>query len=141
MNRAFLYTALSLGFIIVVLAAYIYYVINKPVSDIAGVGADFRISSAELVEEYCANEKAANEKYLNKVVEIRGTVAEVNREKFGDCSVLIMEEGDYEGINCSFGSPRDIKHLAVGDKVTIKGVCTGKLIDVVLNKCICVKEN
>jgi hypothetical protein len=44
-------------------------------------------------------------------------------------------------VTCSFYSEEagNIKKINPGDEVTVKGKCTGKLMDVVLNKCSLVK--
>jgi hypothetical protein len=47
----------------------------------------------------------------------------------------------FSGINCSMDEEynNDIKDLKQGDTVTVKGICSGLLLDVILTRCVVVK--
>lgn len=97
--------------------------------------ADISIGSAEIINHFYTNEDSANTLYLNKVILVSGVVESVS-EKEQETTVYLKSANDPVGILCSFNKASfDIKPVKVGEIVTIKGVCTGYLMDVVLNKC------
>jgi len=119
-------------------AGYGYYMYNKKPADIRTVAANFEISAAALVADYTKDETAANLKYLDKVIDVKGKVAEVKIDSTTGQATVILDSGDpMAAVTCSFYNDEaaSIKMLAPGTEVVIKGKCTGKLMDVVLNKC------
>ena len=89
-----------------------------------------------LYREFEAGESLANKKWVGKVIEITGTVSSVSDA--GNYISINLRATDDAGINCSVLK----KDLAAedrpqtGTRVTIKGKCTGFLIDVNLVDCI-----
>jgi hypothetical protein len=122
-------------------AGYAYYLFQKPHSSIADKSPQFKLSATTLVSEYSKDEKAANEKYLGKIIEVDGTISEKVKDEKGKYNITLQAE-DLSGVGCEFepGSQEQIKNLHEGDKVRIKGICTGVLMDVVLVDCIYIKE-
>ncbi|MCU0438259.1 MAG: OB-fold putative lipoprotein [Raineya sp.] len=114
----------------------VYYVYNKPHRDVKGETAFVSVDAKQLFEEYSKNEAAANKKYLDKVIIVKGTVKEVilpTDNKGG--ATIVLESGDEMfGVSCGFDA-KDSQNPAVGSTITIKGACTGMTTDVVLNKC------
>lgn len=110
--------------------AAFYYVMNKPhrsVMDEKGV----TVTAESLFQSFQENETAANEKFLNKVLEVGGKVksTETNTDSR---TVIVLETSDpMFGINCTLESEARVKE---GDEVVIKGICTGYLADVVINQ-------
>jgi hypothetical protein len=119
---------------------YGYYLFNKPHQGIADKAPTFKMKAAELVAEYDKDEKAANAKYLGKVVEVRGIISEKVKDAKGTYNVTLQAE-DLAGVGCQFDQTlvNDVKSLKEGQEVYIKGICTGVLMDVVLVDCVCVK--
>lgn len=91
-----------------------FYVFHKPHRDIAGEKAELHLASSSLVQEYSSDEQSANAKYLDKVVEVEGVVAEQSP------GALKLENGVF----CSMlkGGGQEV---AVGAKVKIKGRVVG----------------
>jgi hypothetical protein len=113
-----------------------YYLWNKPqrtVDDEKGIV----ISADSLIATYNANEKAADAKYLNKAIQVRGTVAKVDRNQDGQATVLFESADPMSSVFCTM---RD-KSAKVdsGSVVTLKGFCSGHTTDVLLTDCIVVK--
>lgn len=113
-------------------SAYLMY--NKSHKDLKSSDADSVMTAAELVKLYDADEVIADAKFLDKTIEIQGTIVEIT-----DSGLLI--DGDHEmiGVTCEFENMADISELKVNESVKVRGICTGKLMDVVLSRCILIK--
>jgi hypothetical protein len=112
------------------------YLWFKPVPATKSMKTELSISASELFEAFETDEVASNVLYLNKVMEIKGLVREKNTNNAG-ITVVVLETDDLMfGVNCEFETNGGAEKMEPGDLVTIKGICTGKLLDVVLNRCI-----
>jgi hypothetical protein len=111
------------------------YTFRKAEVTIEARKPDFNLEASKLLQEFEMNETAANSKYLDKIVVVTGTIASVTEDSVG-ISVYLKESEDISGIICSFDKTA-LNRSAVdtGLSVSIKGVCTGYLMDVVMNKC------
>lgn len=116
---------------------YGFYLYKKKPADIRKEPAAYALTAAGLVAEFNKDENIANKKYLDKVLAVKGKVADIKTDSAGQATVF-LDSGDLmASVTCSFYSDEiaAAKTLHQGDEVTIKGKCTGKLMDVVLNKC------
>lgn len=96
--------------------------------------ADVHIDARDLILAYESDENAANELYLDKVLLVTGTVESVSEDDVG-ISVYLKGANDLSGVICGFDKTTNVKSLEKGSVVNIKGICTGYLIDVVMNRC------
>jgi len=113
------------------------YMYNKPHKDIAGSEADVKIEAVMLFDNYTQDEVTANAKYLDKVISVSGTVGSINRENAEEPS-LNLNTNDMMGVvTCQFLPEHayELDNIQEGDKITVKGQCTGMLMDVVLIRC------
>lgn len=123
-----------LGIVLLIIFAGVagYMMWNKPhkeVADISGV----EVSTAELTSAYEADETAANQKYLDKAIQVTGTVTGIEQNQDGYTLVILDED-----VQCTM-KDKNIS-VATGDKLTVKGFCSGSsLFGVVLRDCIIVK--
>lgn len=123
--------------IILALAAgsYGWYQYQKAPPDIrkeSGV----EITAVELLKEFQQNETAANAKYVDKVLVVTGTVTGMQTDSSGQATVFLQTNDLLSAVTCSFYKDDEgVKKLNTGSAARIKGVCTGMLSDVVLNKC------
>lgn len=115
------------------IATYLWF---KPVDSIENLTTDLSIPANDLFIAFESDEAAANEKYLNKVIEVTGVVKEVKTNEMGLPAVILETDDIIFGVMCEFEKTNQERAVEVGDLVTIKGVCTGKLLDVVLNRSI-----
>ncbi len=107
-----------------------YYLYNKPRDSAAAVQTDRHVKAKELYLAFVKEEQAANAFYVNKVLDISGTVASVQQENGSTAILLTAGEDAAGGVNCSL-APGEEKHLPkAGDVVHIKGRCTGFIMDV-----------
>lgn len=111
-----------------------YYMYNKPHAETKDAAADVTISPAELLAIYDQDEAKANEMYLDKIIEVEGTVKEVNLLESGG-SITLDTGNDMSAIICEFESGDALGSVKAGDIVKVKGFCSGKLMDIVLVRC------
>jgi methyl-accepting chemotaxis protein len=122
---------------LVILGAIIIYLWTFRKSDlsVSSKKADVEIRSGELIQSFEKNEKLANEAYLNKIIVLAGTVDNISEDSL-TVTVYLKDKDAVSGIICSFNkSVLDISKISKGSKIKVKGICSGYLLDVVLNKC------
>lgn len=101
--------------------------------------ADFEISAVKLLESYERDEESANATYLDKVIIVTGTVNNIYEDSL-TVTVYLKNENALSGVLCSFDKSVITTTIpSRGNEVKIKGICSGYLLDVVLNKCSFVK--
>lgn len=115
-----------------------YLMYNKPHKNMASAKAAFQMPANQLFEEFEADETAANTKYLDQVVEVRGKVLSVSRDDEGSVNITLDAGGMLGGVICQLDplSEQEDGSLQEGDEILIKGICTGMLMDVVLVRCV-----
>ncbi len=118
-------------------AGYGFYLYKKKPADIRKEVPAYEVSASGLLAEFNSDEPAANKKYIDRVIAVKGKVTDIKTDGTGQATVF-LDSGDLmSAVTCSFYQEEAsaVKILHNGDEVTIKGKCTGKLMDVVLNKC------
>ncbi|HEX3007015.1 MAG TPA: hypothetical protein VHO90_05305 [Bacteroidales bacterium] len=104
-------------------------------SSVGSHKAEISMQASDLVMEFTTNEESANSKYLNKIIELKGIVNAVE-VKDQEVTVYLRKEKDLSGVLCSFDKTAiDPAVIKKGEEITIKGLCSGYLMDVVFNKC------
>lgn len=128
---------LSLLILAVAGGSFGYYLFNKPHQSIADQDPDYKMESALLISNYEKDETAANQQYLGKVIEVIGTVSEKTIDAKGKINVTLAGP-DLAGIGCVFENTKgnQLASISEGQKIKIKGICTGVLMDVVLVDCV-----
>jgi len=96
-----------------------------------------RVTASELYAAYYqGNAIAADAKYKGKTLEVSGTVTAVDKDILG---IPYLELGVMYivGVRCNFRSEDEstLAQLHVGQAVTVRGICTGYLVDVTLEDC------
>ena len=113
------------------------YMYNKPLESMSGQKADISISAADLYQAFDADEQAANTAYLGKVIEVSGAIASISAGDDGSNNVLLNAGDVMGGVVCRLdASSTDI--FQEGQQVSLRGECTGKLLDVELARCVLV---
>jgi len=123
---------------LIVIVFAIVYVFRPAPSSVGKARPKHTITASNLVSEFEANENLANSHYLDKVLEVTGTVNNIAEDQTA-IIVTLKEAGREAGVLCSFDkSNLEIDAVRRGDKIVVRGVCAGYLLDVVLTKCILV---
>ena len=95
------------------------------------------LTAEDLFNQFATNEAAANTSYLNKIIQVNGKV--LTFEKSSTEFVIYLETSDVLGtVSCTLIPGTEIT-ATEGSDVTIKGICTGYLTDVVLTQCVLVQ--
>lgn len=126
--------ALFAGIVLVLGVAVVLYIFNKPHA--SADDPEFFVTANELIAEFEQDETAANKKYLGKAVEVSGTIADV-MEKQNSFVLLLGDSTSVSRVSCTLQGTQDSMAygLRKGDKLTLRGVCSGRLLDVVLTEC------
>jgi hypothetical protein len=126
----------GIGILLICLAGWGIYTIYKPHRNVEGEDAVATLTAIHMYQEFSKNESGANQKWLGKVVEVSGRISSVSDAgKYVSVNLIATADG---GVNCSLlknDLPADEK-FNPGDSVTVKGKCTGFLMDVNLVDCI-----
>lgn len=123
------------GLAIVGAVAVVFY-LNKPNRSVSGEKG-IEVTATQLVKEYQENENTANTKYLDKAIQVTGSIAEVSKNQDGKTTVMLTSEDPMTGVFCTLRE--DAGNLSAGSNVTIKGFCSGMLSDVRLREAVIVK--
>ncbi|PKP36309.1 MAG: hypothetical protein CVT98_08315 [Bacteroidetes bacterium HGW-Bacteroidetes-15] len=111
------------------------FVFKKSDVSVASRAVQVEISVSELVSRFESNEEMANNDFLDKVILVVGKVESVNADSLG-ASVYLKDPDEMAGVLCNFSSGIvDINTISKGETLKVKGLCSGYLMDVVLNKC------
>jgi hypothetical protein len=122
-------------------AGFGFYLFNKPHQSIENTTAAASTFANNLVAEFEANENTANQKYLGKIVEVKGIISDQSTDEHGVVNV-VLQGGDLAGVGCQFEKTVKLTDLSLqkGQQIIVKGICTGMLMDVVLVDCVLVNN-
>ncbi|MCU0462130.1 MAG: OB-fold putative lipoprotein [Bacteroidales bacterium] len=115
------------------------YLYNKQHKDLQKVKPDYVITASELQKEFESDESGSTAKYVNRIIEVSGIIGSVKRGEQNIVSVTLKTESDFSVVICTFPPATDPEKLVTGKNVTIRGECSGFLMDVLLNNCAVVK--
>ncbi len=123
-------------FLFLIIAALVgsYLFMRKP-TDTRYEKPVYELSAVALMKDFTLDEAAATQKYSDKILLITGKISEINLAS----NTIFLDAADpMATITCSFydAESSNIQTLKKGDLIQIKGKCTGKLIDVVVNNCV-----
>ena len=115
------------------------YLYNKQDKNLQKADPDFVITSVDLQMAFEDDEAVALAKYVNKIIEVTGTVESIKAGE-GDITSVVLKTGSgLSSVICTLSSHSDPAELVSGNEVTIRGECSGFLMDVLLNNCTIIK--
>ena len=120
-----------------IVAAWMYF---KPHASVRNKEAAYRLSAKQLAEAFLSNEEKANSRYTGKILEVEGYLQEIT---FHDSTVVLMlgDVSQSNGVSCFLqGGSGDVRSLKAGNQVTVKGICSGFLLDVVVEDCVLLNQ-
>lgn len=132
--KKYIYYAIGVAVIIGALVAY-NMLTPKGEIDITKESAELIINASKLYHEFSDDETSANEGYAGKVLEVKGLLKGVERMDSQKIQLSLDAEADLGSVICNLQvvKAEQIENLEIGTPITIKGVCTGYLFDVVLD--------
>lgn len=117
-----------------------YYLYNLKPADMNRIKPDYILSSDALLKEFEENEAVANKKYINRVVEVTGEISSIISGENNSLNVSLKPAGNISSVICTFASKDDLEGYEPGQKISIRGECSGYLLDVLINRCRVIKE-
>jgi hypothetical protein len=122
---------------IVVLA--LLFFVNRTQNDLSKARPDFVISAEELQKEFEENEEEAVKKYTGKIIEVSGTISSISTGEKNALTVNLKTGSDFSSVLCTFHFLSSFSDFYSGKQITIRGECSGYLMDVLLNNCVVVE--
>ena len=97
-----------------------------------------QISATELLQEYKANQVAADNKYKNKLLEVTGIIDSIGKDILDTPFITLSNQQEYsfDNVQIMF-SKKDSKQLVdlqKGQVVTVQGEVDSKLLNIILKK-------
>lgn len=118
--------AKKMGWILFVLvltgAAVVYFVWNKPHQDVASASS-IQVTAAALYQAFIKDSAAANLQYIDKVVEVSGTVKAISVNQQQQKVVSLQTGTGDAAINCTMEQKDAV--IKEGAAIKIKGICSG----------------
>lgn len=133
---------LALLFVVGIMAGYFVY--QKFLSTSPGMAkqeAVAQVAAVDLYAQFEEDEAAANERYLNQVIEVSGVIAEMEQPADAN-AVITLETNGFGLVKCTLEPGWDNEFLAslsAGDQITLKGECIGLLLDLLINNAIIIQ--
>ncbi|GGG04724.1 hypothetical protein GCM10011344_01350 [Dokdonia pacifica] len=136
------YIKISL-FIIVCIAAVIglYAVFNYEGIDTREAKTEMSITTNELFKNFNNEKEASFEQYIEKALEIKGTLYQITY-KNNKYSLLLRGNQIDQLVLCEMQVDQApiVESLKIGDEVMVKGILKGFLMDAILLNCIVIEE-
>ena len=130
--------AIVVGLVAILGGGAVYYQLHKPAPSAAN-GKAILFRADDLAKEYNKDEKAADAKYLNKVIEVTGMVSEVDNNQDGGIMAILQTTDPSVGIQCTMREKKVV--ITKGQEITIRGFCSGNgITGISLTDCI-IKTN
>ena len=134
MNRKVRYILVIILIVVSVAGIAAYRVLYAPPKTVEEMKS-LSISATDLAKPYAADETKANEKYLNKAIEVTGTITGTEQNQDGGLMVLLATDDPMVAVQCAMRE-KNVK-VENGRNVTITGICSGSgLFGVTLTGCI-----
>lgn len=95
------------------------------------------VTADKLYSDYESNGVAADQKYKDKVLRVTGKINSIDKDILDKVYVTLETSNIIGSIQCYFDSSNEniAAELKKGQKITVKGRCDGKMINVVLKDC------
>ncbi len=142
-SKSFRITASVVLLLIVSGIIYGYLEFTRQHSDISKVKPDFTLNASDLYSEFEGDELSATAKYSGKIIELSGKVAEIEYSSADSTlSITLREVDQFSGVICTFSEIKDAtsSNVNAGEQITVRGECSGMLMDVLLNNCVLINE-
>ncbi len=142
MNKSLRYFLYGLGAIVVLVIIGFALFMNIPKVSAKGQSADFSYSADQLYQEYKFNERNGDKKFIGKVIEVTGTISEISKDNQGALVILLSADDALGGVlgTLEMSEAEKAAHLKLGKTVTLKGICSGMIMEVVLNRCTLIAQ-
>jgi len=121
-----------------VAGAYGIYLWNKPKRTASDEEAAASLTAAELYSSFATDATEANALYLDKVIEVRGTVSDIALNADGIATLTLETDDPMAAVMCTY-APDAANTATIGEQILLHGICSGMQGDlmpsVVLSQC------
>jgi hypothetical protein len=134
--RPYVNIGLLIALIVILSAIFAgIYLFNKGPVDTGSIKPDFAITAVDLQREFSEDEAAASKKYINKIIEVKGNIATVDKTEGNNINISLKTGDEMSSVICTVAVVKGSGNIKPGDEITVRGVCSGFLMDVLLNNC------
>lgn len=137
MNRKKIIILISILAVIITVSYIAISMYNKPHINVAKTAPGVSITSQDLLSDFLTDENQANAAYLDQIVQVTGNITGLDTTD-GNAIVTLSHKNSFGSILCHLPLEESEKMISLkeGQKITVKGICTGYLMDVILVKCV-----
>jgi hypothetical protein len=124
------------------LSFYLYKEYHRKPADLTTIRPAVKVNAGAFLDEYENDEVKANHQYLGKTIQVQGTIAEIIKQQDTLANVMIGDAAAMHKVSCLLDKQHIglINQYKAGQQIIIKGICTGFLMDVELNRCVIVEK-
>ncbi len=115
------------------------YLWNKPHRTAENEKPVAVLTAEDLFRQFSTNEQTATASYLDKTIEVKGTINAISTNDAGDTKVTLATSDLLAEIACILKKGEDSSSLQTGTEVAIKGICIGYDTDVQLQQSVIIK--
>jgi hypothetical protein len=116
------------------------YMFNLKHTDMAKAKPDFVLTATELQKAFENDETNASKKFINKIVEVSGRISLVKPSENNVISISLETGSDLSSVICTLPAVTDPSRFKAGQELTIRGECSGFLMDVLMNNCAAINS-
>lgn len=132
------YVLLILTLVICIGAVVGYKLWNKPFPELSKDA--LKVTASQLFNDFNANENLAQAKYVprkldSKTIEVSGAIKDTGHNSDGERYCILYAGDEMFGVKCIMDKEYQNDIPKPGDKIVIRGFCTGFNMDVILNRC------
>jgi tRNA_anti-like len=114
--------AAALLFCAITAAVVVYYLWNKPHLDVV-YAQSVKTGAADLYNSFITDSAAAKKKFSEQVIEVTGIISGVSKNQQNQTVILLKSGVEGANINCTMEG--EAGKTAVGENVSVKGICEG----------------
>lgn len=141
MNKTIKFLLAALLLIAIIGGIAYYSFLNVPKVSAKADPVDITMPASQLFQAYTGDQERGDKLYIGKIFEVTGTVTEISADEQGAPVVLFGTDDAFGGVLCTFelGEKEKIATIQTGAEIKVKGICTGMIMEVVLNRCTLVE--
>ena len=128
--------------LIIISLLFVLNLYNKPFINVNNSKANLKVTAQELLNDYHEDENLANKKYVDNIIEVKGEIAEISISR-GNSIITLKDSNGLSSIKCHMGPENNLNVLKLrkDNQITIKGICTGYLLDIIMVRCVLTNDN
>ena len=123
--------------IITVACVYGYEEFNRGLPNLHSIKPAFNVQASDLISQFENDEHQATVQYSDKAISVRGVIGGIQANDTS-ATVFLNDGSSMTSVICQFSkeNKNEVTKFRKNDLVTIKGVCSGFLMDVVMVRCV-----